>query len=87
MGRKAINPVFADDSLRSAKFYARCGIPMKITVGAFAAFLLGGALFSQQAEARCWWTATIIAATTIMGGGTTAGIITAIGTAKEVAHQ
>jgi hypothetical protein len=24
-------------------------------VGAFVAFLLGGALFSQQAEARCWW--------------------------------
>jgi hypothetical protein len=28
---------------------------MKIIVGAFVAFLLTGSLFSQQAEARCWW--------------------------------
>jgi hypothetical protein len=28
---------------------------MKIIVGALVAFLLGGAFFSQQAEARCWW--------------------------------
>jgi hypothetical protein len=55
MGRKAITSLFARDPLGWAGFYARCGIPMRIIVGAFVAFLLGGALLSQQAEARCWW--------------------------------
>ena len=28
---------------------------MKIIVGALVAFLLGGVLLSNAAEARCWW--------------------------------
>jgi hypothetical protein len=28
---------------------------MKIIVGAFVALLLGSALASSEAEARCWW--------------------------------
>jgi hypothetical protein len=28
---------------------------MKIIVGALVAFLLGGVLLSNEAEARCWW--------------------------------
>ena len=35
---------------------------MKTIVGAALAFLFGTMLLSSDAEARCWWNATIIAA-------------------------
>jgi hypothetical protein len=60
---------------------------MKMVVGTLGAFLLAGVLFSQQAEARCWWNGYNHCRSTIMGGGTTAGIIRAIGIVKQVAAQ
>jgi hypothetical protein len=30
-------------------------VVMRIIVGALVAFLLGSALISTEAEARCWW--------------------------------
>jgi hypothetical protein len=54
-GQGGINPLFSRAPLGSASLNARGVYLMNMIVGTLVAFLLAGVLFSQQAEARCWW--------------------------------